>query len=369
MDEAQKAMIAAAQKMAEEAKEDERRGKMNIGENLKEEIAALKKRTSDRVKKMSGGEGVKDIGLETQFQINEMKKFVSQHREAFQSEITRQIDFYAKEEAKVQLRSDASLAQLQANGFKDLDKKIETVTSEMKDVVKGKIARVETRAFLKSMRTDVLKKLTAFKEEMILNKQKKAEQEAAALKQKQEAEKAKADLAAKKQKVESKTDKKDLVKYAVKEMQQKKDEQSKKRKQKKDKQSKQKKSDNSEPKPMSDKKQATKLQKEINTSKQKAKKSTEAAEAATEKSGTQKKQAKEYRKQAGTTSDAEEKKKLSKKAGDSETSALALEKKAAKDKETAQNHEKAASKSADALKKMNQSTKKAGTSLQYFEKI
>lgn len=217
-DETELAMLAAAKKMAEEAKEHERRGKMSIDENLKEEIAAIKKRTSAEVRASDDAEKAKQLGMLAKFQISEMKNYVAKHRDGFQAEINRQADFYSREAAKSELRSDSSMKLLREENFKGLDKKIEDLADEMKPTVKGKVVREITRVFLRSMRKDVLLKATQFKKEMILAREKKESAEKVKVKETEKKKSEKIKL----KKLEAKKDKNDLVKYAVNEQQQKK---------------------------------------------------------------------------------------------------------------------------------------------------
>jgi len=152
------------------------------------------------------------------FQISEMKNYVAKHRDGFQAEINRQADFYSREAAKSELRSDSSMKQLREENFKGLDKKIEDLADEMKPTVKGKVVREITRVFLRSMRKDVLLKATQFKKEMILAKEKKESAEKVKVKETEKKKSEKIKL----KKLEAKKDKNDLVKYAVNEQQQKK---------------------------------------------------------------------------------------------------------------------------------------------------
>jgi len=369
-DEAQLAMIAAAKKMAEEAAEDTRRGKLTIDENLKEEIAALKKRTSEEVKEAGNPEKVKELGLESQFQINEMKKYVAKHRDAFAAEVSRQTDFYAREAAKAEMRSDTYIKKLRAEHFKNVDKKLADMSEEMKPTVEGKVARDVTRTFLRGMRQDTLRKVTGFRKDMILAKEQKEAEEKKKAKEAAEKKREKIRL----KKLEAKKDKGDLVKYAVNEQQQKK----KASAQAEEKQAKE------EPaKPMTDAQKSAAMKKDIQVEKANAKRSQAVAKKSKDQAKQLKQESKRHSDAAQKSSDASKKKKLSKKADDADKEALAHEKKAAEAENAAAKSEAAIKEKKDALKKKDdkekdtkkdkkqdkKQDKKKGDNIKYFMKV
>jgi hypothetical protein len=200
-DPAELEMVKMAEKLAAEAKEDERRGKLGIDVNEKEAIQKVKDAKKAKINMATTPEEVKKAATEAKFTIAQIKKFVATHRAKFEGNVEKLVQYYAHEKAKEELRKPETVQKLAQQDWKDFDSLILDTTNQMKRVVKGHVARSETREFLREMDQYVLGKVTEYKENLLA---KKAAKETAVKKAEQLVE------AKKKAKVEVKQTKKQI---------------------------------------------------------------------------------------------------------------------------------------------------------------